>query len=276
MGSLPLTTARPAFSMMRGMEINLLVIGVGNSRLHVAAFAGGELKRVRHLAHAQRADWPSLLADVWAEVGDAGTAEVAGCCVVPGLLAPVGDAVKAATGQDVQWVGTDIELPIPVTTKEPKKTGVDRVLVTAAAYEQLGKACVVVDAGTALTVNLCNNEGALVGGAIAPGAATMLESMSSRAAQLPDATFVAPETEYGVDTIDAMRHGVVGALRGLVQSMAERWAEKMGTWPEVIATGGDAAAIFDGWEVVHAISPDLLMYGIALAYTNDRLKSEEE
>jgi type III pantothenate kinase len=261
--------------MMPPMEINLLVVGVGNSRLHVAAFVGGELQHVRHLAHAQRADWPSLLAEIWAEISNAGNAEVAGCCVVPGLLAPVGDAIREATGQDVQWVGTEIPLPIAVTTKEPKKTGVDRALVTAAAYEQLRKACVVVDAGTALTVNLCNNEGALVGGAIAPGASAMLESLSAKAAQLPDVAFVAPETEFGTDTVDAMRHGVVGALRGLVQSMAERWAEKMGTWPEVIATGGDAAALFDGWEVVHAISPDLLMYGIALAYTEDKLKRDE-
>src|SRR5690606_18527528 len=112
-------------------------------------------------------------------------------------------------------------------TDEPKKTGVDRVLVTAAAYEQLGKACVVVDAGTAVTVNLCNNEGAFVGGAIAPGASAMLASLNDRTAALPEATFEVPTSAYGTNTVDAMRHGVTHAIRGLVQTMAERWAEQM-------------------------------------------------
>lgn len=258
------------------MEINLLVVGVGNSRLHVGTFVDGELKRVKHLTLAQRADWPSLLREMWADFGESPVAEVAGCCVVPDLLGPVSEVVRTATGEDVQWVGTDLDVPITIATDEPSKTGLDRVLVTAAAYEQLQKACVVVDAGTALTVNLCNNEGALVGGAIAPGTAAMLDAMSARGAMLPPSvTFAVPDSAYGTDTVDSMRHGVAGALRGLVQSMAERWAEEMGTWPEVIATGGDAAALFDGWEIVHAISPDLLMFGIALAYTQHQLKHGE-
>jgi len=54
--------------------------------------------------------------------------------------------------------------------------------------------------------------------------------------------------------------------------MAERWAMEQGTWPEVIATGGDAQALFGDWEVVHAVSPDLVVYGIALAYTQHHIR----
>jgi type III pantothenate kinase len=100
----------------------------------------------------------------------------------------------------------------------------------------------------------------------------MINSLHSRTAQLPKISFETPATPYGADTTDAIRHGVSGAVRGLVQSMSERWAEQMGTWPEVIATGGDAAALFTDWEIVHAISPDLLIYGVALAYTNHHIK----
>jgi len=42
----------------------------------------------------------------------------------------------------------------------------------------------------------------------------------------------------------------------------------------VIATGGDAHALFDNWEIVHAVSDDLLLYGIALAYTNHHIKHD--
>lgn len=253
------------------MDINLLVLAIGNSRLHAGVFVAGELKVVRHLSADVPEDWTAMLTDIWKEFGDA-SAEVAAASVVPSLNSRLEQAVEAATGQDIQWVGSDIDLPITITTKEPAKTGVDRALVTAAAFEQLGKACVVVDAGTAITVNLCNNEGALVGGAILPGVSTMIEALHEKTAQLPNITFETPETSYGADTTDAIRHGISGAVRGLVQNMAERWAEEMGTWPEVIATGGDAAALFTDWEIAHAISPNLLMYGLALAYTNHHIK----
>lgn len=256
------------------MDINLLVLAIGNSRLHAGVFVAGELKVVRHLPANVPEDWTAMLTDIWKEFGDA-SAEIAAVSVVPGLNSKLEQVVDDVTGQDVEWVGTDLDLPITVTTKEPAKTGVDRVLVTAAAFEQLNKACVVVDAGTAITVNLCNNEGALVGGAILPGVSTMIASLHERTAQLPSITFETPDSPYGVDTTDAIRHGISGAVRGLVQSMAERWAEQMGTWPEVIATGGDANALFADWEIVHAISPDLLMYGIALAYTNHHIKHGE-
>jgi type III pantothenate kinase len=252
------------------MDINLLVVAIGNSRLHLATFVGGELQVARHASHAQHADFESIIGEMWKSLPPG--ADVVGASVVPGKLEAIEHAVKQATGKPIQWVGTDIDLPIAVTTKEPKQTGVDRALVTAAAYEQLQKACVVVDAGTALTINLCNDQGALVGGAIVPGVSMMIDALHARTAKLPAITFSAPDDAYGTDTESAIRHGITASLRGAVQTMAERWAEQMGTWPEVIATGGDAHALFDGWEVVHAVSPDLLMYGVALAYTNHHIK----
>jgi type III pantothenate kinase len=254
------------------MDINLLVIGVGNSRLHVGAFIAGELRHVRHLTIEQQSDWPSLLGETWAELASLEGAEVAGCSVVPDLAGVVEDAARRATGQSIQWVGSDLDRPIEVTTDEPTQTGIDRVLVTAAAYEQLGKACVVVDAGTALTVNLCDETGRLTGGAIAPGVAMMMRSMHRDTAGLPAASFETPGRSFGTNTVESMRHGVMQSLRGLVQSIAEAWATEQGRWPEVIATGGDAHALFDRWEVVHAISPDLLLYGIALAYSNHHIR----
>jgi type III pantothenate kinase len=252
------------------MDINLLVVAIGNSRLHLATFVGGELETVRHASHAQSADFASIISELWKTLPEG--SDVAGCSVVPGKLESIEHAIKQSTGKPVQWVGADLDIPIPVTTKEPKQTGVDRALVAAAAYEQLQKACVVVDAGTALTINLVNDQGALVGGAIMPGVAMMIDSLHARTAKLPQITFTAPDDAYGTDTESAIRHGITASLRGAVQSLAERWAEQMGTWPEVIATGGDAHALFDGWEVVHAVSPDLLMYGVALAYTNHHIK----
>jgi type III pantothenate kinase len=254
------------------MDINLLVLNVGNSRLAIGVFEAGELRYVHRIGHEQRSDWPAVLADAWKRISDQENASVAGASVNPTILEPLEHVVHETTGRKVGWVGRDIDLPIAVLTDEPKQTGVDRVLAVAAAYEQLEKACVVVDAGTAVTINLCNDKGAFVGGAIAPGASMMLESLHEKTAKLPAVTFEPPIGSFGTNTADAMRQGVFQSIRGLVKEMVENYATELGAWPELIATGGDAAKLFEGWELVHAISPDLTLYGIALAFTEHHIK----
>lgn len=71
-----------------------------------------------------------------------------------------------------------------------------------------------------------------------------------------------------------MSQGIYYAIRGLVKEVAENFAAELGQWPEIVATGGDAARLFDGWELIHAISPDLGLYGVALAYANHHIRHD--
>lgn len=258
------------------MDINVLVVNVGNSRLAIGAFVGGQLEQVSRVAIDDRTNWAGKITDAWRRVSDAGDAAVTGACVNPVAMEAVEHAISEATGgQAVQWVGREIDLPIPVKTDEPKATGVDRILNLAAAYEQIGHACCVVDAGTALTVDLCDDQGAFLGGAIAAGATLMLRALHEHTAKLPVVTLDTPPAgAYGRNTTDAMLHGVYTGLRGTVKELVESYATALGRWPELIATGGDAEKLFGGWELVHAVSPDLTLYGIALAYSNHYIKHE--
>jgi type III pantothenate kinase len=163
-------------------------------------------------------------------------------------------------------------LPIPVKTEAPEETGVDRILAVAAAYEQMGKACVVVDAGTAITINVCDDKGRFLGGAIAPGVRLQLEALHDKTAQLPAVRFSAPTDPWGTSTQQAILHGVFHGIRGMVKELVENYATELGQWPDLIATGGDAATLFTDWELVHAIAPNLILYGIALAYTEHHIK----
>lgn len=254
------------------MDINLLVLSLGNSRLAVATFVAGELQGVTRVPHAQRADWPGIIAEAWKKIADLDEPAIAGASVNPPLIEPLEHVVQQATGKAIEWVGREVDLPIKVLTEQPAETGVDRVLNVAAAYEQLGKACVVVDAGTAITVDFCNDEGAFVGGAIAPGASLMLDALHDKTAKLPRVTLAQPPGDYGNNTTTAIQHGVFHGIRGMVKELVERYATTLGTWPELIATGGDAAVLFADWELVHAVSPDLTIYGIAHAYTEHHIR----
>ena len=145
------------------MDINLLTLNVGNSRLAIGVFAAGELQYSVRVSHEQRNEWPGRLAEAWARIKDLDQPAVVGATVNPALIEPLEHAVQQATKQEVQWVGREVDLPIKVLTDKPEETGVDRVLNIAAAYEQLGKACVVVDAGTATPAEIAglDLEGAL-------------------------------------------------------------------------------------------------------------------
>jgi type III pantothenate kinase len=255
------------------MDINLLVLNLGNTRLAIGVFAAGKLETVMRISLEDRADWQDKIKAAWATISDTESPAVAGASVNPNLLEAVEHAAELATGTTVQWVGRDLDLPIEVKTDSPKETGVDRVLNIAAAYEQMGKACVVADAGSALTVDVCDDTGAFLGGAIAPGAAMMLKSLHEKTAKLPLVTLEVPANAgIGRDTQQAILHGVHTGIRGMVKELVESYATELGNWPDLICTGGDAEKLFGGWELVHAVSPDLTLYGIALAYTEHHIK----
>lgn len=257
------------------MDINLMVVSVGNSRLSVGVFLAGQLEYVNRMSLSQQPDWAGMISQAWKRLEETESPSIAGASVNPRMLEQVEHAIHQGTGQNVLWVGRELPLPIPVKTKQPEKTGIDRVLNIAAAYEVLGQACAVVDAGTAITVDFCDESGNFIGGAIAPGANLMLQALHEHTAALPQVTFAKPAGEIGDDTEQAMLHGVYHGLRGMVKELIETYALRLGTWPEVVATGGDAQALFGGWEVIQRISPDLQLYGIAKAFTDQDLGQPE-
>jgi type III pantothenate kinase len=256
------------------LEINLLALNVGNSRLAIGAFVAGELKYVNRIPHTSRADWSGAIAEAWKLLKGRENPAVAGASVNPPIVETLEHVVHQVTGAGTEWIGREIELPIKILTEQPDQTGVDRILNIAAAYEQMGKACVVVDAGSAITVDCCNDQGDFLGGAIAPGFSMQLAVMHDKTARLPAVDISIPTGPFGKTTQQAMLQGVYQGIRGMLKELVENYATELGFWPDIIATGGDAARLFEGWELIHAISPDLTLYGIAVAYTNHHLKHD--
>lgn len=254
------------------MDINLLVLNVGNSRLAIGVFKAGELVYSNRVGHEQRSDWAGAIQLAWQHIAKTQDPNVAGVSVNPAMVEPLEHAVEQVTGRKVEWVGRELDVPIKVLTDQPSETGLDRVLNIAAAYEQMQKPCVVVDAGTAVTIDVCNERGEFLGGAIAPGLGMILDALHERTARLPRVEFSVPASPVGRSTEQAILHGAYHGIRGMVKEIVENYATELGTWPDLIATGGDAPRLFEHWELVHAITPDLTLYGIALAFANHHIK----
>ena len=255
------------------MEVNLTVLNVGNSRLAVGSFVAGELgEDVTRVPLDDPGAWAGPIRNAWRRIEGRENAAIVAASVNPKVNDAIERVVDEVANRRVVWIGRDIELPIPVLTEKPELTGVDRVLNVAAAYEQMGKACVVVDAGSAVTVDFCDDQGRFVGGAIAPGVRMMLEVLHEKTASLPRVAFAVPSDPVGRSTEQAILHGVYHGVRGMVKELVENYATELGAWPDLIATGGDAAALFTEWELVHAIAPNLTLYGMAMAYVNHHIK----
>ena len=170
------------------------------------------------------------------------------------------------TSKQIWQIGEDVPVAIGQHLDPETITGVDRLLNGAAAWELAKQACVVIDAGTCVTVDFVDGEGTFHGGAISPGARMQLEAMHNGTTTLPEVEFEPPLNEaFGKNTAQAMLQGVFHGIRGMVHQLTEQYASRYGAFPRVIATGGDALTLFEDDDLVEQIVPDLQLQGIAIS-----------
>ncbi len=242
----------------------LLAISVGNTRTALGAFRDGAIVESERISNDDPAAIEAAARRLWEALGDDPV------CVVASVNDPVATLLETrlakALGTEPARIGRDLAAPIGECLDPGTLPGADRLLNAAAAYDTMKSACIVVDAGTAVTVDFIDGEGVFHGGAIAPGAGMQLAALHEHTAALPSVAFAAPEdVPFGRNTAEAMLQGVYHGIRGLVWRLVERYAQGYGAFPPVIATGGDAAALFSDDELVDRIVPDLTLMGIAVA-----------
>ena len=250
--------------MDTGTKLNFLGVNVGNTRAQIGAFVEGRLEQPVSVEHADRSAITEALAGQYAPLREAEQAMVVVASVNDAGLRVVTEALRDHVDAEVCRV--DVDLPIPIGRElDPESiVGEDRLLSAAAAYDILKQACVVVDAGTAVTVDLVDGAGTFHGGAIVPGARMMLQAMHEHTALLPDVSLEAPAELIGRNTAEAMRGGVFHGIRGAVRELVEHYAEQIGIYPIVTATGGDAELLFADYPLVERIVPELPLLGMAV------------
>ncbi len=244
-------------------ELNIIAINVGNSRTQVGLFAGMELRSDERLDNDSIPAIVQHVVECWEQTDDPRTLIMAS--VNDAIARPLDAALHDQLSVEIYHVGDDVPVPIGLCLDPETITGVDRLLNAAAAWDRTREACIIVDAGTALTVDFVDGDGTFQGGAIAPGAALQLQSLHDRTDALPELQLTTPDDgePFGRSTGQAMIKGVFHGIRGAVQRLVEQYAEYYGAFPKVIATGGDAETLFKGEGLIDTIVPDLTLRGIA-------------
>lgn len=193
----------------------------------------------------------------------------------PGYLASVHPETQAIVQEmfahRLQPMAAD-DLPIVLRVEQPERVGIDRLL-NAVAVNRLRQAeqpAIVVDLGTACTVDLIASDGAFEGGAILPGVNLSANALHRGTAALPQLTaesFDDPPAVIGKSTHDAMASGIYWGIVGAVRELVARMSDESSATPQLFLTGGGATQLVthlqDDRQPVRHI-PNLVLSGIAL------------
>ena len=163
----------------------------------------------------------------------------------------------------------DIDLPIVIDYGSPKRLGADRIADSVGAFEFYGDiadSLIVVDAGTAITVDLVR-DGKFLGGAIIPGLKMMTDSLHSGTAQLPAADSKIKPQFPGKATEQCISAGVISAAIGAIEFLWRKLTAKAKS-KKLIMTGGDAKILTEYIDIEYIDDPLLLVKGAVAILDN--------
>ena len=167
--------------------------------------------------------------------------------VVPELTDVFFKLLKNLIGQPPIKVSHELNLGIQIKTEMPAKVGQDRLINASAAFLQYKTSLIIVDCGTATTLDVVSAEGDFQGGVICPGLLISAEILFSKAAQLFQVNLELPDHLIGKNTTDSVKSGLIYGYGGMVESLIiklTKEVEKQGQIsPKVILTGGLAKKI---------------------------------
>ena len=189
--------------------------------------------------------------------------------VQPSLNYTIEHACEYYLGKKPIMVGVGIKTGLNIKYANPQEVGADRIVNSVAAYRLYGGPCIVVDFGTATTFNVISPKGEFLGGCIAPGIITGLESLVNNTAKLPRVEIVKPESIIAKSTVSALQAGMVYGSTGMVKYIVKQLKQESG-YGEVkgIATGGLSEVVLgiDDEKIIDVVDRSLTLKGLKLIY----------
>jgi type III pantothenate kinase len=249
----------------------ILAFDIGNTNVSAGVYDRGRFIahwKLRRPPKATRAWWKELTVLVCAEAGVA-PADLAGCAVssvVPAAARPLPGAVRKLTGTDPLLVKGSLPLGVSFAYDDPDRLGSDRVCAMVAAVKKYGTPVVVVDCGTAITIDAVAPRRKHVGGMISPGIAMSAAVLGRSTAALPAAGWEVPLRPAGTDTRGAIHAGVWFTAAGGIRENVRQLKGILGRDAIVVGTGGDAPALMGSAARFDVLDPTLVLEGAALAW----------
>lgn len=249
----------------------LLAVDIGNTQTVLGLFEGEALDGHWRISTNASLTADEILVKVtglislsgheWADVD-----EVILASVVPRLTDAWAEVTAHACGREALIVGPGLKTGVPIRYDNPHEVGADRIVNAVAAYRTYGGPLVVVDFGTATTLDVVAADGGYLGGAIAPGVETSAEALFSKAARLSKVDLEAPARVIGTNTRESVQAGLVLGEAAMVDGLVRRVWQELGSETPVVATGGLAPRMAPLCETITHVDVDLTLTGLRMIW----------
>ncbi len=186
--------------------------------------------------------------------------------VVPNLSEAYDAVSRKSTGRAPMLVGPGLKTGMTILYDNPHEVGADRIVNGVAAFEAHGGPVIVVDFGTATTLDVIDASGAYLGGAIAPGLETSAEALFAKAARLSKVDLEDPGTVIGRNTRASVQAGLLLGEAAMVDGLVRRMWDELGVSTPVVATGGLAERMAPLCATITHVDPDLTLTGLMIVY----------
>ena len=255
----------------------ILTIDIGNSNIVLGGVEGEEIvfeARLRTEA-TKTSDQYCVDLKILLDVYGVQPKQIEGtiiASVVPQVLNALQTAIKKLTGMQPLVVGPGLKTGLDIRLENPNQTGADLVVGCVAALREHKPPMIVVDMGTATTMVVLNEQGALVGGCICPGVKISMDALTEKTALLPGLRLDQPKKAIGRNTIDCMRSGIMMGAACMLDGMVERMEAELGCKTTVVVTGGIAKFVIPMCRTSVLYDKDLLVKGLAALYRENKRK----
>jgi type III pantothenate kinase len=256
----------------------LLTIDIGNTNMVFGIFKGEELLGSFRLSTNSTAtsDEMGIMAVAYFERFGYRAEDVEACIigsVVPQVMYSITSAIIKYFGVAPLVVGTDVDAGLKFDPRcyESGRLGTDRAVNCIAAIKKYGAPFLIIDFGTATTIDAVGPDGIYMGGTIGPGLQVSLDALVSRTAMLPRVELQMPPTVLGRNTIEQIQAGVVGGYVGNMAYLIRRVIQEMNC-PDVkvIATGGLSRMIAQQTDEIGIVDTQLTLDGLRMIYDENR------
>ena len=249
----------------------LLALDIGNTNIVAGVFDGSHLRSQWRLSTQRERTADELAAFLKAAFDTRGYrfVDVSGVSissVVPSLTPQAAQLATEYFSCQPLIVGAETDTGLINDYENPRDVGADRLVNGLAAWKKFGTTVLIVDFGTATTVDAVSRDGHYLGGAIAPGIQISTDALFRAAARLPRVELVAPERALGRNTVASMQSGILFGYAGLVKEMITRCAAELDADASVIATGGLAELIAPLVPAIQHIETHLTLEGLRLIW----------
>ena len=195
-------------------------------------------------------------------------------CIISSVVPPVFNSVRTGVikviGKQPMVVGPGIKTGLNIRMDDPASVGSDRIVIAVAALAEYSPPLLLLDLGTATTMEVVAPGNAYLGGVIIPGVRISVDALTSRAAQLPGISLDRPRRVIGKNTVDCMRSGIMYGTAAMIDGMIQRMEEELGHSCTVVATGGMAQFVIPLCRREIRVEKDLLLKGLNILYQKNK------